>query len=112
MGRLRARPKLNVFASLPCLRRWGPAAALAVAQVEVEPSGRDETFWVTDAKTTAPAIIDELGRIGFAAELLADAGGLKLFILAGFVQREDERLTAAPGELKGVIGAASMPFVV
>ena len=30
---------------------------------------------------------------GFAAEMLANAGGLKLFTLAGYVQREDERLT-------------------
>jgi chorismate mutase len=111
-GRLLAEPKLNVFASLPCLRRWGPATALAVAQVDVEPSGRDETFWVTDSRTSATAIIEELGRIGFAAEMLADAGGLKLFSLAGFVQRDDERLVAAPGDLKGVIGAASMPFDV
>src|SRR3569833_1754603 len=84
-GRMLAEPKLNVFASLPCLRRWGPATALAVAQVEVEPSGRDETFWVTDAKISPPAIIEELGRIGFAAEMLANAGGLKLFTLAGYV---------------------------
>jgi chorismate mutase len=111
-GRLLAEPKLNVFASLPCLRRWGPATALAVAQVEVEPSGRDETFWVTDAKTSAPAIIEALGHIGFAAELLADAGGLKLFTLAGFVQSEDERLRRAPGQMKSVIGAASLPFDV
>jgi chorismate mutase len=111
-GRLLAEPKLKVFASLPCLRRWGPATALAVAQVEVEPSGRDETFWVTDSAKSPPAIIDELGRIGFAAEMLANAGGLRLFTLAGFVQREDARLVEAPGELKGVIGAASMPFDV
>ena len=111
-GRLLAEPTLNVFASLPCLRRWGPAAALAVAQVEVEPSGHDETFWVTDSPLSAPAIIESLGRIGFAADMLANAGGLKLFALAGFVQREDARLTAAPGSLKGVIGAASMPFDV
>lgn len=111
-GRLLAEPRLNVFASLPCLRRWGPATALAVAQVEVEPSGRDETFWVTDSQKSAPAIIEDMGRIGFAAEMLANAGGLKLFTLAGFVQREDPRLDSAPGELKGVIGAASMPFDV
>jgi len=111
-GRMLAEPKLNVFASLPCLRRWGPATALAVAQVEVEPSGRDETFWVTDSAKSPPAIIEELGRIGFAAEMLANAGGLKLFTLAGYVQREDPRLLEAPGELKGVIGAASMPFDV
>ena len=111
-GRLLAEPKLNVFASLPCLRRWGPATALAVAQVEVEPSGRDETFWVTDSAKSAIEIIEDMGRIGFAAEMLANAGGLKLFTLAGFVQREDVRLADAPGELKGVIGAASMPFDV
>src|ERR1700761_10098 len=111
-GRLLAEPKLNVFASLPCLRRWGQPTALAIAEVEVEPSGRDETFWVSDSKKSAPAIIDDLGHIGLAAELLADPGGLKLFTLAGFVQRHDERLAAAPGELKGVIGAASMPFDV
>ncbi len=111
-GKLLAEPKLNVFASLPCLRRWGPHTALAVAQVEVEPSGRDETFWVTDAPQQAPVLIEHLGTIGFAAELLADAGGLKLFVLAGYVQRDDERLKLAPGKLKGVIGAASAPFDV
>ncbi|MDB5459935.1 MAG: Chorismate mutase, type [Caulobacteraceae bacterium] len=111
-GKLLAEPKLNVFASLPCLRRWGPAAALAVAQVEVEPSGRDETFWVTDAPQQSTVLIEHLGHIGFAAELLGDAGGLKLFTLAGFVQKDDERLKLAPGRLKGVIGAASMPFDV
>jgi chorismate mutase len=111
-GKLLAEPKLNVFASLPCLRRWGPATALAVAQVEVEPSGRDETFWVTDAPQQAAVLIEHLSHIGFAAELLGDAGGLKLFTLAGFVQKDDERLKLAPGRLKGVIGAASMPFDV
>jgi chorismate mutase len=111
-GRLLVEPKLNVFAAVPCLRRWGPTTALAVAQVEVEPSGRDETYWVTDAPQSAPAVIEALGRIGFAGELMASAGGLKLFSLAGFVQRQDERLNSAPGELKGVIGAASSPFDV
>ena len=111
-GRMLAEPSLNVFASLPCLRRWGPTAAQAVAQVEVEPSGRDETFWVTDSAKSAPDIIEEMGRIGLAAEMLANAGGLKLFTLAGYVQREDERLKDAPGALKGVIGAASMPLDV
>ena len=111
-GRMLAEPRLNVFAALPCLRRWGSAAALAVAEVEVEPSGRDETFWVTDSPLSAPALIDALGRIGLAGDMLANAGGLKLFALAGFVQREDARLNAAPGTLKGVIGAASLPFDV
>jgi chorismate mutase len=111
-GRLLAEPTLNVFATLPDLRRWGQPTALAIAQVEVEPSGRDETYWVTDAAQSPPAIIEILGQIGFAAEMLANAGGLKLFVLSGYVQREDERLATAPGRLKGVIGAASAPFDV
>lgn len=111
-GRLLAEPTLNVFASLPDLRRWGQPTALAIAQVEVEPSGRDETFWVTDAPLPAPDIIERLGILGLAAELLASAGGLHLFVLSGYVQREDARLVKAPGTLKGVIGAASAPFDV
>jgi chorismate mutase len=111
-GKLLAEPKLNVFTALPCLRRWGPTTALAVAQVEVEPSGRDETFWVTDAPQQPTVLIEHLGTIGFAAEMLGDVGGIKLFSLAGYVQRDDERLKLAPGKLKGVIGAASLPFDV
>ena len=111
-GRLLDEPTLNVFASLPCLRRWGPHTALAVAEIEVEPSGSDETFWVTDAPQSAAAIVEYLGEIGLAAELLSEANGLKLFTLAGFVQRNDARLLQAPGGRKGVIGAASLPFDV
>ncbi len=47
-----------------------------------------------------------LGEAGFAADLLAEAGGLKLFALAGYVQADDGRLARAPGRLSGVIGAA------
>ncbi len=111
-GRMLLEPQLNVFAALPDLRRWGPHTALAIAQVAVEPSGRDETYWVTDAPQAAPAIVDALSQNGFAGELLATAGGLKLFTLAGYVQRNDSRLEYAPGQLKGVIGAASLPFDV
>jgi chorismate mutase len=111
-AKLLAEPGLNVFAALPCLRRWGPHTALAVAKIEVEPSGGDETFWVTDATQQPAVLVEHLGNIGFAAELIADVGGVKLFSLAGFVQRDDERLSLAPGRLKGVIGAASLPFDV
>ena len=38
--------------------------------------------------------------------MLIAAGGLKLFMLAGYVQAEDGRLASAPGSLSGVIGAA------
>jgi chorismate mutase len=109
-GRLLAEPKLKVFAALPCLTRWGPQAAFAVAQVEVEPTGGDQTFWVTDSAKSAAAIIEALSLDGVAAELLVQAGGLKLFTLSGFFQPGDERLARAPGKLSGVIGAAPEPF--
>jgi chorismate mutase len=111
-GRLLAEPQLKVFAALPCLTAWGPMSALAMAMVDVEPTGDDRTFWVTDAPGPAAAVEEALGRDGVAAELLAETGGLKLFLLAGFYQREDERLARAPGRLNGVIGAAPAPLDV
>ena len=111
-GRLLAQPMLKVFSTLPCLSQWGPLTAVAVAEVEVEPTGADVTFWVTDAAGPAAAVTDALGRDGVAASLLAEAGGLKLFSLAGFYQAEDDRLARAPGRLSGVIGAAPEPFDV
>jgi chorismate mutase len=111
-GRLLAEPKLKVFAALPCLAAWGPMGALAVADVEVEPTGDDRTFWVTDAPAAAHAIEEAMSRDGVAATLLADAGGLKLFKLAGFYQADDARLARAPGRLSGVIGAAPAPLDV
>lgn len=111
-GRMLAEPQLQVFAALPCLAAWGPMSALAVAAVDVEPTGDDRTFWVTDAPGSAAGIEDALGRDGVAADLVAEAGGLKLFMLAGFYQRHDERLARAPGRLTGVIGAAPAPLDV
>src|ERR1019366_1837957 len=105
-GRLLAEPKLKVFAALPCLAAWGPLSALAVGEVEVEPTGADNTFWVTDAQPSATKIEDALSRDGVAATLLVDHGGLKLFMLSGFYQADDPRLGRAPGKLAGVIGAA------
>ncbi|HEV2531145.1 chorismate mutase [Phenylobacterium sp.] len=111
-GRLLAEPQLKVFAALPCLGAWGPMAALAVAQVEVEPTGDDRTFWVTDAAQPGPAIEAALSRDGVAATLLVQAGGLKLFVLGGYYQAHDPRLVRAPGRLSGVIGAAPGPLDV
>ena len=109
-GRLLAEPSLRVFAALPCLNAWGPLNALAAAQVAIEPTGRDITYWVTDAPGSARTIEEALSRDGVAAELLADVGGLKLFALMGFYQAQDERLARAPGRLTGVIGAAPEPL--
>lgn len=111
-GRLLAEPQLKVFAALPCLSAWGPMSALAVAAVDVEPTGDDRTFWVTDAPGPAASVIDALSRDGVAADLVAESGGLKLFMLAGFYQPNDERLARAPGRLSGVIGAAPAPLDV
>ena len=109
-GRLLAEPKLSVFASLPCLLSLGPQSALAVAEVEVEPTGGDETYWVTDANEPAASIETALAGDGVAAHLIVESGGLKLFGLAGFYQRDDQRLARAPGRLTGVIGAAPTPL--
>lgn len=111
-GRLLAEPKLKVFAALPCLAAWGPLSALAVAEVEVEPTGNDNTFWVTDAPGAGKAIEDKLSHDGVAATLLVEAGGLKLFLLSGYYQPDDPRLARAPGKLHGVIGAAPQPLDV
>ena len=109
-GRLLAEPKLKVFAAMPCLTAWGPLGALAVAQIDVEPSGADETYWVTDAAEPAGQIVEALSRDGVAAHILAHGGGMKLFALAGFYQVQDARLARAPGRLSGVIGAAPVTF--
>lgn len=111
-GRLLAEPRLKVFTALPCLAAWGPMAALGVAEVAVEPTGDDRTFWVTDAAQPGPAIETALSQDGVAATLLAEAGGLKLFVLSGFYQADDARLARAPGRLSGVIGAAPGPLDV
>jgi hypothetical protein len=87
-------------------------SALAVAEVEVEPTGDDRTFWVTDAAQPGPAIEEALSRDGVAATLLLQTGGLKLFVLSGFYQPQDARLARAPGRLSGVIGAAPGPLDV
>ncbi len=109
-GRMLAEPTLRAFAVVPCLSVWGAPAALALAAVEVEPSGGDQTLWVTDAAGSASEIEAGLGACGIVGDLLADAAGLKLFALAGFIQADDQRLANAPGRLKGVIGAAPPPF--
>lgn len=111
-GRLLAEPSLKVFAALPCLAAWGPLNALCVAQVDVEPTGDDRTYWVTDAPGSAAAIEEALGKDGVAADFVAEAGGLKLFALMGYYQPGDERLARAPGRLSGVIGAAPGPLDV
>ncbi len=133
-GRLLARPRLRVFAAAWPLLGSGPPLALAVsaaprgapggarpgwgpepprppppgAAAPVDATGDDRTFWVTDAPGPPARVEAALAEAGFAADLAAQAGGLMLFALAGYVQPHDARLAQAPGRLTGVIGAA--PF--
>src|SRR5437660_503876 len=90
---------LRRLAERACLAALGDTMALAVAIAEPQPTGADRTFWVTDAAGPAGPIVTSLSRDGVAGALLADAGGLKLFELAGFYQASDPRLARAPGRL-------------
>lgn len=104
-GRLLARPDLRIIAALPDDRRARPQAFL-VSREQSGPTGDDRSFWVTDSGLPDARIVDALGQSGLIADPLAAAGGLKLFVLTGYVQPEDGRLSDAPGRLTGVIGAA------
>lgn len=104
-GRLLAEPELRVVAALPDSRAAHPRA-LMVQRSATGPTGDDRTFWITDAPLAPGRIVAALGEAGLAASPLIEAGGLKLFALAGYVQAQDGRLDDAPGDLRGVIGAA------
>ena len=104
-GRLLARPELKIVGALPDDRRGRPQA-FVVSKETSGPTGDDRSFWVTDSGWSEAKIVEALGEAGLVADPLAAAGGLKLFVLTGYVQAEDGRLKTAPGRLNGVIGAA------
>lgn len=104
-GRLLALPMLKVIAALPDDAAGAPRA-LMVSTEAPGPTGDDRTFWVTDSAWPDARIVEALSQAGLAAEFLSGGGGLKLFVLTGYVQAEDIRLDGAPGGLTGVIGAA------
>ena len=106
-GKLLARPELRVVAALPDDRNGVPST-LMVAAALTGPTGDDRTFWVTDSGLSDARIVEALSACGFVGRPLAAASGLKLFMLAGYVQAEDGRLSAAPGSLSGVIGSAPL----
>lgn len=106
-GRLLAEPALRIVAALPD-DRHGLPSALMVQRAQPGPTGGDRTFWVTDSPLSDAQVVRRLGETGLAADPLIAAGGLKLFMLAGYVQADDGRLNGAPGELSGVIGAAPL----
>lgn len=104
-GKLLALPMLKVVAALPDDAAGSPRALL-ISTEATGPTGDDRTFWVTDSPAADARIIAALGEAGLIAAPLAAGGGLKLFVLTGYVQAEDGRLTKAPGQMSGVIGAA------
>jgi hypothetical protein len=106
-GRLLAEPRLRVVGALPDHGRSLPRTLL-VQPAQPGPTGDDRTFWATDSGLADARIVSRLGETGLAAVPLIAAGGLKLFMLAGYVQADDGRLNGAPGELSGVIGAAPL----
>jgi len=106
-GRLLARPDLRIVAALPDDRQGRPRALMVSGQAP-GPTGDDRSFWVTDSGWSDDRIVQALSAAGLAGEPLAASGGLKLFLLAGYVQAEDGRLDGAPGSLSGVIGAAPL----
>ena len=106
-GRLLADPELRVVGALPDDRNGLPRA-LMVQKTPPGPTGDDRTFWITDSPAPDARIVETMSASGLAAMPLIAAGGLKLFMLAGYVQPEDARLASAPGALSGVIGAAPL----
>lgn len=106
-SRLLAEPDIRVTAALPD-HGAGHPRALLIQRAQPGPTGNDRTFWVTDSTLADDRILTALSASGLAATLLMAGGGLKLFVLAGYVQPEDSRLADAPGALSGVIGAAPL----
>lgn len=104
-GKLLALPMLKVIAALPDDAAGVPRALLVSTEAS-GPTGDDRTFWVTDSPASDARIVAALGEAGLIAGPLAAGGGLKLFVLTGYVQAEDGRLIDAPGQMSGVIGAA------
>lgn len=104
-GMLLARPALQVTGALPDDRHGRPQALMIETRTP-GPTGDDRTFWVSDSPAPEAKITTALEAAGLVASPLIATGGLKLFMLAGYVQADDPRLTGAPGSLTGIIGAA------
>ncbi|MBL0948791.1 hypothetical protein [Brevundimonas sp.] len=104
-GRLLATPDVRVIGALPDDAARLPQA-LMIGRTRPEPTGDDRTFWVTDSPMPEPRLVEVLGLNGLAAAPLIATGGLKLMMIAGYVQADDGRLDGLPGTLTGVIGAA------
>ena len=106
-GRLLATPEVHVIGALPDDTARLPQA-LMIGRGNPEPTGDDRTFWVTDSPLPETRLVEVLGLNGLAAAPLIATGGLKLMMIAGYVQADDGRLNGLPGTLTGVIGAAPL----
>ncbi|MFW2343164.1 hypothetical protein [Brevundimonas sp.] len=106
-GRLLATPDVRVIGALPDTAARLPQA-LMIGRSTPEPTGDDRTFWVTDSPMPETRLVEVLGLNGLAAAPLIATGGLKLMMIAGYVQADDGRLDGLPGTLTGVIGAAPL----
>lgn len=104
-AKLLALPQVRVTGALPD-DAAGQPRCLLISREATGPTGDDRTFWVTDSGWPDERVSAALGATGLFASLLTSGGGLKLFVLTGYVQAEDPRLKNAPGQMSGVIGAA------
>ena len=102
-----ATPDVRVIGALPDTAARLPQA-LMIGRAQPEPTGDDRTFWVTDSPLPETRLVEVLGLNGLAAAPLIATGGLKLMMIAGYVQADDGRLDGLPGTLTGVIGAAPL----
>lgn len=102
-ARLLAEPQLSVIGDDLTGDALRPGL-FVVARQWCEPSGDDHTWWISDAPG-ATATEQALSELGLAARHALAVGGMGLYRIDGFVQRDDERLSRAPGRLTGVIGA-------
>jgi len=103
-ARLLAEPKVRIICALPEMDQNRPRG-VAIAPIAPEPTGNDLSFFVTDSGKSETAIIDTLSHQGLAADWLMTTGGMKLFVLIGFVQENDSRLKDFTG-LSGIIGTS------
>jgi chorismate mutase len=104
-GRLLLETNVRIMAALPELSPDRPEA-LAVASVALEPTGDDQTFFVTDWAGSEADLMTALSEQGLAGERLCHIQGLSLVTLSGFVQENDARLKDRFGTLSGVVGVA------
>jgi chorismate mutase len=104
-GRLLLESNVRIMAALPELSPDRPEA-LAIASAALEPTGDDQTFFVTDWPGSQADLLSALSEQGFAGERLSYVQGLSLVSLSGFVQENDPRLKDRFGSLSGVVGVA------